>query len=83
MECPNCGLAKYEVFRKDWVKKFRCRGCETLDTTQTLWLSDKESIPLSKFYYEVILVRAREKRSQGNPKNKLKGKKDPKTLVYT
>jgi hypothetical protein len=55
MECPDCGLAMDEVFRKDWVKKFRCRGCGAVDTSRTLCLSEKEAVPFSKFYYEVLL----------------------------
>jgi len=55
MECPNCGLAMDEVFRKNWTKKFRCRGCGTVDTAQTLCLSEKEAMPFSKFYHEVLL----------------------------
>ncbi|MGD9130996.1 MAG: hypothetical protein PVH73_05420 [Candidatus Bathyarchaeota archaeon] len=55
MECPNCGLAMDEVFRKDWVKRFRCRGCGTVDASRTLCLSEKESMPFSKFYNEILL----------------------------
>jgi tRNA(Ile2) C34 agmatinyltransferase TiaS len=61
MECPNCGLAMDEVFRKGWVKKFRCRGCGTVDTSRTLWLSEKELMPFSKFYYEVLLKESNNK----------------------
>jgi hypothetical protein len=55
MKCNICGLAMDEIFRKNWVKKFRCRNCGTLDTSQTLWVPKKESIPFSKFYSEVLL----------------------------
>jgi hypothetical protein len=44
-----------EVFRKDWVKKFRCRGCGTVDTSHTLYLSEKEAVPFSQFYREFLL----------------------------
>jgi hypothetical protein len=55
MNCPNCGLAMDEVFRKDWVKKFRCRHCGTVDTSQTLYLSEKEAMPFSKFYHKFLV----------------------------
>jgi hypothetical protein len=64
MECPNCGLAMDEVFRKDWVKKFRCRGCGTVDISRTLWLSDKESMSFSKFYNKVLLKKSDNKVTQ-------------------
>jgi len=54
MKCNICGLAMDEIFRRNWVKKFRCRNCGAVDTSRTLCLSKKESMSFSKFYSEVL-----------------------------